>query len=75
MTSEQITEWRAFYKISPWDYDRIEYLFAGFEQLYASAHRRKGSAAPGIEKFLMYLKPSEEQQEQKDFDDVFSSLR
>lgn len=75
MTSEQITEWQAYYNISPWDMDRIEYHFAAFMRLYASAHRRKGTAQPKFEDFLMFLAKSDEEKEAEDFDRFFNAHR
>ena len=74
MTSEQITEWRAYYEISPWDMDRTEYLFASFMQLYASAHSRKG-ARPKLDDFLLFLRKTDEQREQEAFDRFFDAHR
>ena len=75
LTSEQITEWQAYYRISPWDGDRTEYLIASFMQLYACAHRKPGTAKPDIDNFLMFLRKTDEQKEEEAFDKFFEAHR
>jgi hypothetical protein len=75
MTSEQITEWEAYYRISPWDGDRTEYMIASFMQLYASAHRKPGSARPELDSFLMFLRKTDEEKEEEAFNKFFEAHR
>ena len=75
LTSEQITEWQAYYRISPWDGDRTEYLIASFMQLYAACHKKKGAAKPKLDDFLIFLRKTEEQKEQEEFDAFFDAHR
>ena len=75
LTSEQITEWQAYYNISPWDGDRTEYMIASFMQLYASAHRKSGTAKPELDDFLLFLRKTGEQKEAEAFDNFFNSHR
>lgn len=75
LTSEQITEWQAYYRISPWDSDRTEYLIAHFMQLYSSAHRKQGAEMPKLEDFLYFLRKTDEQKNEEAFDEFFNSHR
>jgi len=80
MTSQQITEWEAFYKMEPFGVDRVEYLLSMFMFMYASANRGKGKK-PRQKDFLpfLYKKPSDEKlweewfrmQTMKDFDNGY----
>lgn len=54
MTSAQITEWMAFYRMEPFTADRIEYLFGQLMYMYAMANRGKGKK-PKPDQFMPFL--------------------
>ena len=54
MTSAQITEWMAFYRMEPFTADRIEYLFGQLMYMYATANRGKGKK-PKLDQFMPFL--------------------
>ena len=70
-----MTEWQAYYRISPWDADRIEYLLAEFMVLYANCHRSKRGRKYKLNDFLMFMKKSQAEQEDEEFDRIFNETR
>lgn len=66
MTSAQITEWMAFYRMEPFGVDRLEYLLGMFMTMFANANRKKGKKAPKQEQFMPFLIKKKEEWEEID---------
>lgn len=64
MTSAQITEWEAFYRLEPFTADRIEYMMSYFMAIYANVNRPKSRKAFTPDKFLMFLGQNRQAEDQ-----------
>lgn len=52
MTAQQFQEWYVFSQLEVLPIDRLNYLFAGVQQILMNAHRKKGSKAVTMDKAL-----------------------
>ena len=54
MTSQQVDEWIAFYRIEPFGLAVWDNLCAHFKALFAAANTPKGKPREKLEKFLLW---------------------
>jgi len=54
MSSQQVDEWIAFYRLEPWGLAVLDNLFAHFKALFVRANMPKGKTPPKPEKLLLW---------------------
>jgi hypothetical protein len=59
LTSKQLAEWFAVWRIDPWGEERRDAGLAQIAALLFNANRAKGTQPKGIEEFMLYHRKAE----------------